>query len=114
MQNRVHGNDHHIVNRNDGKGREPYGKNAAHDAQVVAAEGNGNRRFFTEQEDKNRIQQNVGDRAGDNRKHGNLGIALTDDKLVHPSRQQGEQRSKQINGEILIGKGHCGFTGPKK
>ena len=106
----VHGNDHHIVHRNDGKGCEAQLQHPAHDAKIVIAEGNFDGSLLAKEEAKykshagaladdrcqcrttdthiqhknhHRVQNDVQHRAQHHRRHTGLGMTLTDDELIH-------------------------------
>ena len=141
LQQSIQGNDHHIVEGDDGKGGEAGGQHPAHHPQIVAAEGDVDGRRFAEQKtqheqtaaqlaenggqrrtgnthvqhkDEHRIQQNVQHRAQHHRLHALFGKALADDELVHTGGKQRKGRAQQIHRVIGHGVGQGGFACAKQ
>ena len=109
LENGVHGNDHHVVHGDDDKGGQADGEDGTDRFQPVTAEGDAHRRPpskeeeqhidaggelgehcgqsrplhpHVQQEDEHGVQHDVEHRAQEYRTHGDVGKALTDDKLV--------------------------------
>ena len=129
LQQSIHGDDHHIVQRNDGKGRDAQLQYPGHGEPAVAAEGDADLGPSAEQEpqhecgagsladdgrqrcaanthvkhkNKQRIQDDVHHCTDHDREHAHFCITLADDELVHARGKKGENRAADINGEVAL------------
>ena len=65
--------------------------------------GNGcTRHIHMQTEDKDRVQDYVGDSADQHSGHSHTGKPLTGDKIIKPDRHEGEERSCCVDGEIGV------------
>ena len=141
LEHSVHRDDHHIIYRNDRKGRQPQCQHPSGGAEAVAFEGNRDLRAPTEQEgkhigaagrlrkhccngrapnthiqhkNKQRIQKNVHHCAQHHRHHRLPCKSLRDNKGIQSSRQKGKHRSEHIVQEIFVRIRQSCFTRAEK
>ena len=72
--------------------------------------------IHVEQENENRIQNDIDDGADERGHHAQHGMALRGDKILHPHGKQGEKGAAGINGQIgiRIGEGSITRSEPAK
>ena len=140
LEQSIHGDDHHAVHGDDGKGGKAHLEHPAHDRKAGAGQNQRHSGFFHQKiqhknsagaltdngsqrcaahthikhENKQRIQHNIKYRTHHHRQHTRPGIALGDDELVHAGGQQGKHRAADIDGEIAVGIGIGDGAGTKQ
>ena len=139
LQHRVHGDQDQAVGSHDEERGEPDGRHPQHQPPVGPAQADpdgrpakqephgkgaaeelgqhrGRRRAghpHIQREDEDRVQQDVGHRADQHRRHAHRAEALAGDKIVQPHRHQGEEGARRVDGHVGVRVAEGGAAGPK-